>query len=185
MSNWWHLVVEKVTWFFNQPVPIIGCTVAALIFLFLTVLSKTSFGKRLLFKLKQQIADFIELVKAWMAQKDEEIRKFKEDVEADALKVGAYVHECTELLDIVCENSHNVKIKEAYAKFKENTSGIKTNFEEYVAKKIEETHLSEIDELKLQMTELSNKVENSLKSPKNDELEQERSEYHEEESEEE
>ena len=158
ISENWDVFVNGLKEFFNQPVPIIGCSVAALLVCVLTILSKTSFGKKLLFRLKTMILDIKFEMEAWIKLADQELKDIKQYTESEVLKTGALVGECVKLLEIVCENSHNAKIKEAYTEFKANTEQVKLDFENYVAEKIEETHLDEINQLKDQIKLLSEAV---------------------------
>ena len=51
--EWWDTFVEGIKTFWNQPIPIIGFTVGALIVGILSIMAKTSIGKKALNEIKR------------------------------------------------------------------------------------------------------------------------------------
>lgn len=80
--------IELVKDFFNQPIPIIGCSVGFALIFVLTVISKTSLGKKALVEMKNYFAGvkaeyeaFKKLHNQYVADKEQEIALIKEQCE--------------------------------------------------------------------------------------------------------
>ena len=80
--------IELVKDFFNQPIPIIGCSVGFALIFVLTVISKTSLGKKALVEMKNYFASvkaeyeaFKKLHNQYVADKEKEIALIKEQCE--------------------------------------------------------------------------------------------------------
>jgi len=116
---WFDKVSEWLTNFFNQPVPIIGCSVLALIVFVLTVLSKTSIGKKSLNFLKGQIEEinkqskeYLEIAEKSKEQTIKEIEAIKELYEKAIKEKDEKVAELEQLVIKVSKNLHNKNVKE-------------------------------------------------------------------------
>ena len=127
--EWWSNFVEGLKTFWNQPVPIIGFTVGTLVVAFLTILSKTSFGKRAIKELKNM---FSTLKNMWLesknnydkivAIKDEEIKILTETYESKLAVIQAENIHCKDIIIEIAENINNVKVKEIIKKYKNEAS---------------------------------------------------------------
>lgn len=131
----WNEIVANVKDFFNQPVTIIGCSVLFLLIFILVIFSKTSLGKKVLKSLATAINNLIAQFNAFKSevksQLDEGLKKYEEE----KLQVEAKVAVLEEVVMIIAENSHNVKVKEAMEKCKEKLS-ICTDYEKLVEEKV-------------------------------------------------
>ena len=134
----WNEVVANIKDFFNQPVPIIGCTVAYALVFILVILSKTSLGKKLLKKLSTKID---ELRIAFATLEDDtkaQLEEYKKQYEEEKNKVESKVAILEEVCLIIGENSHNEQVKKAMEQCKDKLSIAKTNYEELVEKRVQE-----------------------------------------------
>ena len=171
MSDW-DVFVEGLKEFWNQPVPIIGFTVGTCIVGLAFIISKTQIGKKALNKLKALYNDLkarIEAALIRFSQMEKEYEEFKEKANEAVknkeneireltanyeLKLNNYKNELLkqgELLKIVCENSVNKKIKEAYENYKPEildlpVSEIKAQIEEQVKTQYDE-RIAKLEEL--------------------------------------
>lgn len=122
---------ENVKIFWNQPLTIILFTILIIIIGFLFVFGKTSIGKKALNKLKALYADLkaryevaVEVTKE-TRQEFEEFKKEKDDqiiqiTNNYELKLEQYkelVVRQDEIIKVICENSPNKRVKEAYEKY--------------------------------------------------------------------
>lgn len=80
--------IELVKDFFNQPIPIIGCSVGFALIFVLTIISKTSLGKKALVEMKNYFSSvkaeyeaFKKLHNQYVADKEKEITLIKEQCE--------------------------------------------------------------------------------------------------------
>lgn len=122
---------ENVKVFWNQPLTIILFTIAIIIVGFLFVFGKTSLGKKALNFLKGLYADLkarIEVALQVFKETRREFEEFKEEkdkqiielTDAYELKLLQYrelVIKQDEMIKVICENSPNKHIKEAYEKY--------------------------------------------------------------------
>lgn len=114
----WEQVVEKTTAFFDKPVPIIGCTIGFLLITVLTIISKTSFGKksiRRLTELARLTHETVETTLKNVNDKLNEIDEKQDDIEymlCDRLQAQEKrIYELETLLTEICKNIRNAKIK--------------------------------------------------------------------------
>lgn len=122
---------ENVKIFWNQPLTIILFTIFVIIVGFLFVFGKTSLGKKALNKLKELYADLkarwevaLEVIKE-TRQEFEEFKKAKDQQIIDLtdkyeLKLNQYkelVVKQDEIIKVICENSPNKRVKEAYEQY--------------------------------------------------------------------
>ena len=130
--------MEQFIELINQPIPIIGFTIGAVLFFVLSIIAKTSIGKKALRKI-QDINDKLNKKCAGLCQKldeaeqkcvsltvkyneviknkDEEIKQLTDEYE---IKLDAYKNiakKQDEIIRVICENSVNVKIKEAFENY--------------------------------------------------------------------
>lgn len=131
----WNEIVANVKDFFNQPVTIIGSSVLFFLIFILVIFSKTSIGKKVLKKLTSAISNLIAQFNVFKSevksQLDEGLKKYEEK----ELQVEAKVAVLEEVVMIIAENSHNVKVKEAMEKCKEKLS-ICIDYEKLVEEKV-------------------------------------------------
>lgn len=168
----WNSVVEGIKTFFNQPIPIIGCTIGFALVFVLTVISKTSIGRKTLKKLG-----------GWYDELKTKYNEFHDDVSKNVAEMQktyneqiavatAKWNEANELIELLVENSHNVKVKDAYQQYKEKINGYATNFEntlqEKINEKVEKIENLEIGALKTQINDLLAELEKVSKNAENE-----------------
>lgn len=129
--EWFDTFAENLKIFWNQPVPIIGFTVGTIIIGALFIIGKTSIGKKALNKLKALYEDLksryenaLEMFYTtknefdeFKKEKEEEIKQIGETYE---LKLNAYKERMVkqdEIIKVLCENSPNKKVKDAFANY--------------------------------------------------------------------
>lgn len=141
----WNEVVANIKDFFNQPIPIIGCTVAFALVFILVIFSKTSLGKKLLKKLSIKIdvlliafANFKADTKAQLEEYKYHYEEYKNHYEEEKNKIESKVAILEEVCLIIGENSHNEQVKKAMEQCKDKLSIVKTNYEELVEKRVKE-----------------------------------------------
>lgn len=127
----WDTFVENVKIFWNQPLTIVLFILLVVIVGFLFVFGKTSLGKKSLNKLKTLYYDLksryeyaLEVIRVernefqeFKAEKEKQIVELTESYE---LKLNQYKERMIkqdELIKVICENSPNKHIKEAYEKY--------------------------------------------------------------------
>lgn len=127
----WDTFVENVKIFWNQPLTIILFILIVVIIGFLFVFSKTSLGKKALNKLKALYSDLkarYEVALEVTKETRREFEEFKEEKEkqiidltdAYELKLNQYKERMIkqdEMIKVLCENSPNKKVKDAYEKY--------------------------------------------------------------------
>lgn len=143
----WHLVKD----FFNQPVPIIGCTVGFALVFILKIISTTSIGQKGLKKIKDELSifktdfegkeqeikverdKFITEINALVKEHEEEIARYKEllnqvDTKYKELldQADTKYNELKDLVMNIASNLHNKKIKDIL----ESLKGVDENGEE-------------------------------------------------------
>lgn len=127
----WDLIVENIKIFFNQPVPIIGCTIGFALMFILVIVSKTSIGKKSLNKIKKINADLKKqydelIVKNEQSKKelDSKIANLKNEYEKLLQESIDKYNELETLLLNISSNIHhreiNKLIKQHKAKTKDN-----------------------------------------------------------------
>lgn len=158
----WNEIVENIKTFFNQPVPIIGCTIGFALIFALAVISKTSIGTRVLKKLTAWYNEIKEKVTAFIQEMNKKAVEMENKYNEQISIAEAKWHKADELLTLIVENSHNVKIKEAYENYKKSIEGYVTDFEielkAEIEEKVAEIKNAEIDMLKSQIEQLVKKV---------------------------
>lgn len=143
----WQLVQQTlIDWgnavkdFFNQPVPIIGCTIGFLLITILSILSKTSWGKKSINKVIGLLDNF----KKETTTKISNINQMYQDLEKEYNEKLAIAEthnqELENLLLNIGEQLHNKKIKEyveSYRKTKDETKTQVSNLVEQSSKAID------------------------------------------------
>lgn len=115
----WEAIVEAIKTFFNQPVPVIGCTIGFLLIFVLKVISSTSIGKKALNRLtfqheemKKHVTNSIkDFEKATEAAK-QELADQKKYYEAHLAAYEKKYAELETLLLEIAKNVHNRRVKE-------------------------------------------------------------------------
>lgn len=132
----WDQFVENVKQFFSQPVPIIGCTIGFVLVFVLVILSKTSFGRKLLKRMKEKVDGLKHEFEAYKQATKKKVQELQEGYEKKLQVAEAKVSVLEEIVLVIAEHSHNEKIKEIVEKSKEKLSICKTDFESLVEDKI-------------------------------------------------
>ena len=123
--------VENVKIFWNQPLTIILFTIFIIIVGFLFVFGKTSLGKKALNKLKALYGDLkaryevaLDVIKdtrkefeEFKAEKDQQIIDLTDAYEIKLNQYKELVIKQDEMIKVLCENSPNKKVKDAYEKY--------------------------------------------------------------------
>lgn len=125
-QDWLYTAWGAVKDFFNQPIPIIGCTVGFLLISILTIISKTSFGKKWINTLKTWFNDlkndFVNTVNEWKAFKDNQEKRFEEMKAEQKAEIEKLKEENEELINFICSvlsKSTNKRIKTEVEKYLE------------------------------------------------------------------
>lgn len=115
----WETISANIKDFFNQPVPIIGSTIGALLIFVLSVISKTSIGKKALNELKNKYnkltTEFLTILESFKKHKekiDETLKVQKEALEIALKEKQEEIDKLEELIIAISENIHNAKVKE-------------------------------------------------------------------------
>lgn len=133
--------IENFKIFWNQPIPIIGFTIGSVIIGLVVVISKTSIGKKALttivnkFNLVVEKNNLlIEEIKTLKNQseeiiktKNEELENLKNDYEIKLSSYKAELEKQSSLIKIICENSVNKNIKEAFKNYDINLETLPVN----------------------------------------------------------
>ena len=112
---------DFMTWikdFFNRPVPIIGFTVGALVIAVLTILSKTSFGRKAIRTMKQYCAD---LKVQFVTLKEESEKKLEEQKQSYEEKLALVEYNRKQEREFIIEalsSIHNVGVQHALEQYK-------------------------------------------------------------------
>lgn len=157
----WNTIVEGFKVFWSQPVPIIGFTVGTVIIGALSIISKTSIGKKALNSLKAKYNDLVngynEVKKQYdeiIAKKDEIITTMTEEYNNKLALIQANKDKEREVIIALGNCINNVKVKkiiEEYSQLDEITDV--SQFVDDIKNKYE----SKYQELLAQIEELKNK----------------------------
>lgn len=130
----WEQVVEKTTAFFDKPVPIIGCTIGFLLITVLTIISKTSFGKKSIRRLTElarltheTVETTLKNVNGKLSEIDEKQFNIERYLECKLEEQNLYIEKLESLIEEIAGNIRNAKIKALINDYKENKQ---TNEEE-------------------------------------------------------
>lgn len=110
--------IENVMVFINQPLPIVGISIVALGGVALTILSRTSLGKKALKDLEEKVNNLVAKAKTYEEEAKACVDEAKSMNEETKLILAQYKSELdtfAEQLAVACETSPNAKIRE-YAK---------------------------------------------------------------------
>ena len=119
----------KTAWdWLNQPLPIVGISVIAILIFLWRVFVSTNYGKKTIKKLTA----IGEETKSSTAKALEEARAENEKLRAELEEMRGQVNTAYEVLEKVCENSRNKKVKDLTEalKTKEEEKGVTDNGEE-------------------------------------------------------
>ena len=162
-------IVNAIKEFFNQPVPIIGITIGSLLAFVLTILSKTTIGKKGLNTLKKAFTDLqknINLFTEQMNQKEKELNniylELKEYYEKQLEIMKSEYYALCDLILCIGENTNNKNIKAKVNEFKEAIDLKCKDYEGYVEKKIYEVEKS-AEDYKLELASQYEKTLNVYK----------------------
>lgn len=156
----WNAFVEGIKEFFAQPVPIIGCTIGALCIAILSILARTSVGKKSLKKLtnlyndgKTKVDGVYNEYQAFKKEKEQQLKQleseyvyYKEQVKKEyenklAIATSQIDNLRTLLLDISA-NLHNNKIKEIVESYKENANTEIKGISEIIDKEVDNARIT-------------------------------------------
>lgn len=156
--NWFNQCVEWLDAFFSRPVPILCCSVGALIVLILTIISKTSIGKKSLRQLKQLYSSLVGEYKSYKDESEKVIKELTNAYETKLALIESKKEETEQLLLNIANCINNKKVKELVDAYKgkshltEISDVVKLQVEkvkdEYLEKVAElETRLLKLEEL--------------------------------------
>ena len=160
--EWFNNVCLAIKDFFNQPVPIIGCTIGFLVISILSILSKTSLGKKTLNKALTKI----DAVKAETTKKiafaSTKINELEEEYKEKLAIAETHSQELEELLLNISEQLHNKKIAELVENYRNAKVETKTAVENIVDKSSRAID-EKLKEITNQMNEYKAQLEESYK----------------------
>ena len=134
----WNQIVENIKNFFDQPVPIICCSVGALLVFVLTVISKTSIGKRALNKLTSLINETKETAATTKALAETRINELKETYETKIAVVQSEYQELETLILSISANIRNENVKNILTTYQEKIIARKNDLQGYVETRVQE-----------------------------------------------
>ena len=148
----WNEIVANIKDFFNQPVPIIGCTIGFVLVFILVILSKTSFGRKALKFLKGKVAELEKEYNEFKEATSKQVEDLKSAYEEKLNIAESKVAVLEEVILIVADQTHNEQVKKAVDVCKEKLSVCKTNYELLVEEKVNEAQ-KEIEKYELTLKE--------------------------------
>lgn len=129
------LAMDVVVEWVNKPLPIIGVSILTLGGVVLTVLNRTTLGRKLLTQLKEEIGAFKsenEKLKQEIIEKEKELATHKQEQIAFLSNYSQRIDKLTENIVKVCETSPNAKIKA----LGEEIKGVDAKLKEELDKKV-------------------------------------------------
>lgn len=156
----WNAFVDGVVAIFNTPVPIIGCTIGALCIAILSILSKTSIGKKSIKKLtnlyndsKDKVDNVYNEYQNFKKAKEQEIKELKEQYEIQKTELINEYHnklaiaiddykDLQALLFEISENLHNKNITAIIESYKEKANNEIKGISEVIDKEVENARIT-------------------------------------------
>lgn len=121
----WQEICQAIKDFFNQPVPIICCSIGTLLVFVLVIFSKTSLGKKALNTLKglikeltKQITDLIDKFKGFKEDVNKTLEQQNKILENALNEKQQEIDDLKALVEIIARNTHNVKSIQALEEYK-------------------------------------------------------------------
>lgn len=151
----WNTIVENIKIFFEQPVAIIGCSVGCLLFYSLVFISKTSFGKKSILRLKTSYNELLVKFNDLVAQTGEKVENMRKQYEEQVAIVEKHTLELENLLFAISENINNKKVKELVEQYKSTKENFTTSIDEL------------LENSSLALNEKIKEVQNQLEEYKN------------------
>jgi len=152
----WDQIVNAIREFMNQPVPIICCSVGALLVFVLTIIAKTSIGKKSLNQLKemyrQMESKHTEIMLSYQSSEVEHINRMSEMKNYYEEKLAIVESEkakLEELIYFIGENIHNKNIESKIADYKEEASKRINDISQVVNEEVEKSKTKFAVEIKL------------------------------------
>lgn len=121
LEQWANVVKD----FFNQPVPIIGCTIGFLLITILSILSKTSWGKKAINKAMTSINSLKDETTLKLTETSKMIEDIKNEYNEKLALSESKSQEIENLLLTISEQLHNKKIKECVEEYRKTKSETK------------------------------------------------------------
>lgn len=153
----WEMIVETFnTWcnavkdFFNQPVPIIGCTIGFLLITILNILSKTSWGRKTINTVIGSVNTLKAETTAKIAETSENINNLKNEYEQKLAIAETHSQELENLLLNIGDQLHNKQIKEYVEKYRQTKQDAKTQVQNLVEQSSKAIELK-MEEMQKQM----------------------------------
>lgn len=160
----WEMIVETFnTWcnavkdFFNQPVPIIGCTIGFLLITFLSILSKTSWGRKTINTVIGSINTLKAETTAKISETSENINNLKNEYEQKLAIAETHSQELETLLLNIGDQLHNKQIKEYVEKYRQTKQDAKTQVQNLVEQSSKAIELK-MEEMQKQMDSYKNEL---------------------------
>lgn len=160
----WEIIVETFnTWcnavkdFFNQPVPIIGCTIGFLLITILSILSKTSWGRKTINTVIGSINTLKAETTAKISETSENINNLKNEYEQKLAIAETHSQELETLLLNIGDQLHNKQIKEYVEKYRQTKQDAKTQVQNLVEQSSKAIELK-MEEMQKQMDSYKNEL---------------------------
>ena len=136
--DWLVNAFKTIDYWINRPIPVIGITGATLIAMAWFIFKNTTFGKRNLLKLKKGYTELVDKFETFKNETKENEVKIKEFYESQLSIAQTQLHEAQTLVEIVANNSHNQKVKNALSNYKTHLELVNTNYDEFLKQREEQ-----------------------------------------------
>lgn len=152
----WDQIVEAIRQFWNQPVPIIGFTVGAVVLAVFGIITKTSIGRKQLNRMKTELKETTKHYDDQYLEFERRYNDLKNYYEEKLQLVEQNRLLERQLLIGVCENINNIKIKEMLDEYQSKFEVV--NFSEI----IEQEKKSAVEEYKAEVESLVNQLKEEI-----------------------
>lgn len=182
----WQEFVEGAKTFFNQPVPVIGCTIGALCIAILTIISRTSIGKKALKKLtnlfnesKNKVDNVYNEYQNFKKEKEQEIkdikelyeeqkRAIKEEYENKLAIVKSDYNKLNDFAISIGENIHNKNITKLIGEYKDKATNEIVGISEVVDKEVENARITYKEQFEQEIKAISENYAKVIEELKNE-----------------
>lgn len=114
----WEQLIEGFKVFWEQPVPIIGFTVGTVIIGIITIISKTSFGKKKLLQLQTTITSLTTAYDNYKSKTDEKVAELEAYYKEKLALIETKKSNTEQLLLDIASQIHNVNIDKMVQEYK-------------------------------------------------------------------